>query len=153
MAIISKLRIPLQVVEGRLILAAVIECKKLRIPRHIIEFVIDTGSPNSYFSDKDTRRLQIPVSDKASSGEVDFGGSSYKQIILPKIAFHLLAEDKTTMELDVSIYALKTTKSSIKKLQVAQALPSILGMEFLKEQKLSLHVILTENLAFLQYES
>ena len=54
-----KNRIPLQIVGGRLILTAVIECASLRIPRQIMDFVIDTGSADSYFSEKDVIRLQI----------------------------------------------------------------------------------------------
>ena len=56
-----KERIPLQIIGRRLILTSVIECKSLRIPRRIMEFTIDTGSPNSYISDKDVRKLQIPI--------------------------------------------------------------------------------------------
>ena len=58
-----KERIPLQVVEGRLVLTTVIECPSLRIHRQFMDFVLDTGSPDSYLSDKDVRRLQIPMKD------------------------------------------------------------------------------------------
>ena len=148
-----KKRIPLQIVEGRLILTAVVECQSLRIPRQIMEFVIDTGSADSFFSGKDVARLQIPISEKPSKGKVDFAGSRYKQISLPKIKLYLLIEDKSgTVSFDASISALKTTKTSPSKVQMSHALPSILGMNFLREQKISLHVILTENLAYLECE-
>lgn len=149
-----KQRIPLQIVEGRLILTCVIECPALRIQRQLMDFVIDTGSPNSYFSDKDVRRLQIPIKNRPIKEEVDFGGSRFKQVSLPKITMYLLKENKEegyhTLNIDLS--ALKTTKCSEKKIQMAQMLPSILGLDFLKEQKVSLHVILTEDLAYLEFE-
>ncbi len=66
-------------------LTTLVECSSLRIHRQIMDFVIDTGSPDSYFSEKDVIRLQIPVSGKPPKDEVDFGGSRYKQIELPKI--------------------------------------------------------------------
>lgn len=148
-----KSRIPLQVVEGRLVLTGVIESKRLRIPKQIMEFVMDTGSQNSYLSYLDVLRLQVPISDKTSDKEVDFGGSRFEQILLPKLKIYLLTDDKvTTLDLDVQMSALKTTKTSPKKVQIAEALPSILGMDFLKEQKLSLHVILSEELAYLEAE-
>ena len=144
---------PLQIVEGRLVLTAVVECPKLRIHRQIMEFVIDTGSQNSYLGYKDVMRLQIPLNEKHSKGEVDVGGSRYKEIELPKMKFHILTEDKlSTISLDVEIHALRTTKTSTQKIQIAQALPSIIGMNFLKDQKLSLHVIPTENIAYLEYD-
>jgi hypothetical protein len=48
--ILLKTRIPLQIVEGRLVLHAVIECPRLRVHHHIIEFVVDTGSQDSFLS-------------------------------------------------------------------------------------------------------
>lgn len=147
-----KNKIQLQVIEGRLVLTTVIECKSLRIQRQLMDFVVDTGSPNSYLSDKDVRRLQIPIKEKLSKEEVDFGGSRFKQVSLPKIEMYLLKEESgKPLTLSVTISALKTTKTSAKKIQVAQTLPSILGLDFLREQKLSLHVILTEELAYLEY--
>lgn len=149
-----KERVPLQVIEGRLVLTSVIECPSLRIPRQIIDFVIDTGSSDSYLSDKDVRRLQIPIKNRASKGEVDFGGSRYKKISLPEITLYLLKEDKEEgyHTLKIRLSALKTTKISERKVIIAQALPSILGLDFLKEQKISLHVILNEDLAYLEFE-
>jgi len=97
-------------------------------------------------------KLQIPISGKSSKGEVDFGGSRYKQIGLPKIKAYLLTEDRQSIAVSLSLSALKTTKTSDKKIQVAQALPSILGMDFLRDQKLSLHLILTEELVYLEKE-
>lgn len=152
---LTKERIPLQVIEGRLVLTSVIECESLRIHRQIMDFIIDTGSPDSYFSQKDTVRLQIPVKGKPSFGEVDFGGSRFEQIRLPKFKLYLLKECKEKheyLETYAELSALKTTKASEKKIIIAQQLPSILGMDFLKQRKLSLHVILTEDIAYLQYE-
>jgi len=63
-------RFPLQIVENRLILTAVIECDSLRIRRQIAEFVIDTGSVDSYFSEKEVKRLQIPVKESFPSGKL-----------------------------------------------------------------------------------
>lgn len=145
-------RIPLQIIEGRIILTSVIECASLRIAKQVIEFVVDTGSSESYISEKEVIKLQIPTSEKRSSGEVDFGGSRYSQIELPKITFYMLDEEKKPVRIEASFYALKTNKTSPYKIQAASALPSIIGTNFLKEQKLSLHVIMSEEIAFLERE-
>lgn len=148
-------RIPLQIIEGRLVLTAVIACSHLRIHKQILDFVIDTGSSESYLSDKDVRRLHIPIKGRRSIGEVDFGGSRFNRISLPEFDMYLLQEDKQKNEsaqIKLSISALQTTKSSPKNIQVAQTLPSILGLDFLKHQKISLHVILSEDVAYLQCE-
>jgi len=144
-------RIPLQIVEGRLVLATVIECKSLRIQRQFLEFIIDTGSPDSYISEKDALKLHIPTKDKPSSGYVDFGGSRYKVIKLPEFIFYVLKENATA-ELKLSLKTLKSEKTSPEKIKMSQVAPSILGLDFLKSQKLSLHVFMNENLAYLEFE-
>lgn len=149
-----KLRIPLRIEEGRVILTAVVECPSLRIHKSLIEFVVDTGSPVSFLSERDVKRFHVPLG-FGFEGEIDFGGSRFKQVSLPKITMYLLPELREKDEpltLSVSLSALKTTKTSPVKVQIAQTLPSILGLNFLREQKLSLHVILTEELVYLQYE-
>ncbi|MBI2650751.1 hypothetical protein HYX04_05590 [Candidatus Woesearchaeota archaeon] len=148
-------RIPLQIIEGRLVLLALVECRHLRVRKQLVEFVIDTGSPESYIGQRDSTKLQIPVKDKKNEGIVAFGGSQYKKIILPPFNFYLLKQDKQKndyISLKVNLRALKTSKISEQKIQAADALPSILGLNFLREQKLSLHVVLTEDMAYLQIE-
>ena len=143
-------RIYLQIIEGRLILIAIIECESLRISKQIVQFVVDTGSSDSFLSELDVKRLKIPIKDKEVKNEIDFGGSRFKQVSLPKINLYLLKENKETDLFKINLSALKTTKLSEKKIQIAQTLSSILGIDFLKEQKLSLHIILSENLAYLE---
>jgi len=150
-----KERIPLQIIDGRLVLATVIENRSLRISHKLMDFVIDTGSPDSYISDKDVRTLQIPTKNRPTVEDVGFGGTSFKQIEIPKMTMHILKEDKANKEyhtLKVSLSALKTTKTNDKNKQIAQTLPSILGLDFLIEQKISLHVILEEKIAYLELE-
>ncbi len=144
-------RIPLQIVEGRLVLTAVIECKKLRIQRQFLDFVVDTGSPESYIAEKDSLKLQIPT-DREHTGHVDFGGSRYSIIKLPEFIFYVLKGDEP-VQLNIFINALKSSKTSPEKIKISQALPSILGLDFLKNQKLSLHAYMTENLAYLEFET
>jgi hypothetical protein len=154
MANISE-RIPLQIINNQLILFATFSCSSLRVHHAFMKFVIDTGSPESFISDNDVSKLQIAMKDRENAGLIDFGGSRFKRAILPEAKIDILLEDKTenlSIQLSHSFYALKTTKSNEKKKQTAQALPSILGLNFLKEHNLSLHVIMTENLAYLQRE-
>lgn len=151
---IPRQRIPLQIVSGRLLLPTVLECPALQIGPCFIEFVIDTGSPSSLLSEREVKRLQISL-EQHDEGEVDFGGSRFKKISLPLCTLHLLPEKQDSDEpvvLAVSLAALRASKTFPPQRQTAPTLPSILGLNFLREQKLSLHVILTEELAYLQYE-
>ncbi len=149
-----KTRIPLEIAENRVVLNAVMESKGLRIAHRFIRFVLDTGSPYSFLSEKEVLRLQIPIKDRVIAGEVDFGGSRFNRVELPPVILHLLLEDKIRYtSFDVHLKALKTTKQSPEKRRTAQALPSVLGMDFLTEQKLSLHLFPSEKIAYLESES
>lgn len=150
-----KERIPLKIVDYQVILSAFLHSPKLRITHRYIEFVIDTGSPYSFLNETEIHRLQIPIKDRISREEINIGGSHYQSIGLPKITMYLLTEDHPNKHVSflTSLQVLKTTRQSTEKIQTAQALPSILGMDFLFEQKISLHVIPTENLAYLQCET
>jgi len=141
---------PLQIVEDRVVLAAVAECRNLRVLHHLIEFVIDTGSKDSFLSEKDVVKLQVPVMGKPVKGQVDFGGSRFNQVELPEFTLHILDEAKKAIAVKTKLMAVKTTKTSEDKIQRALALPSILGMDFLKEQGFKLVVVAKEGLARLE---
>ena len=147
-------RIVVQIIDGRLVLPAVINSPSLRITNKLIEFVIDTGSQESYLSDKEIRKFQISISDRPIGGQVNFGGSTYNYVKIPMVSLYLLQEDKEKgyHTFNINLSALITTKLAEKKVQMAQALPSILGMDFLRDQKIALHVIMAENLAYLEVE-
>ena len=135
-------------------LLVLISCDKLRIRMRPIKFVLDTGSPESYLSQIDIQKLQIPLSSRETTDKINLGGSQYNTISLPKFKFYMLKDDKSIIEKDdITLYALQPLTTSPTKLQFSQTLPSILGLDFLREQKLSLHVILTEDMTYLQYEN
>ena len=145
-------RIPLTV-ENKLRIPSLISCEKLRVRMRPISFVVDTGSSESYLSLIDISKLQIPLGHKETTGKVNFGGSTYNTISLPKFTFYMLKEDKSALKREnVTLFALQPITTSPTKLQFSQTLPSILGLDFLKNQKLSLHVVLTEDMAYLQLE-
>ena len=148
-----KPRIPLHLIESRVILQAMVECKKLRMPKHYLRFIIDTGSPNSYLSEEEVTHYHIPMKNRTILGHTDLGGSRFRHAQIPPLSVYLLTEDDKLIPLQMNLLALKTTKESLDHIQTAQSLPSILGMGFLFEQKLSLHIIPTENLAYLQCEA
>lgn len=149
-----KERIPLQIIEGQLVLLSAVECPNLRVSRQIMRFVIDTGSSNSYLSDKDVRMMQIPVKDRSTKEDVNVGGSKFKQVSIPQFTVYLLKEGKGRdyIKIQVTLSALKTTKCSEKKIQTAQTIPSLLGLDFLKEQKAVLYVNVNEEISYIEFD-
>lgn len=148
----NKDRIGLQFDDLRLQLMAAIEWKGLK-QAQLISFVIDTGSPESFISQAEVEKLQIPTKNRPVEGEIDVGGSRFKKIDIQKITLHLLKEGSSAMlSLSTKLSALKTTKTSEHKKSIAHTLPSILGLDFLMTHNLSLHVFPKEKIAYLQTE-
>ncbi len=148
-----KERISLKIIDDRFFLYAVATSRSARVRNELVSFVIDTGSNISFLSNKDVLKMQASLPEH-NDGEIDFGGSRFKKARLPKINIHVLKEGKSReyFTFKTTLYGLKTTKESEKKKEIALELPSVLGVDFLREQKLSLHYISTENMAYLEKE-
>ena len=146
-------RIPLVFSGDQIVLVCAIECKSLRIHKRLARFIIDTGSINSFLSTKDVISLQVPVSGVKADDQVDFGGSRFDRVELPKFNIYVFKEDKNSNEyitLKIKISALRSNKKSKEKIQIAESLPSILGMDFLKEQRLALYVNPAEKISYME---
>ncbi len=68
------------------------------------------------------------------------------------IFYRAVLKENTTAELKLSLNTLKSEKTSPAKIKMSQVAPSILGLDFLKSKKLSLHVFMSEDLAYLEFE-
>ncbi len=145
-------RIPLKFIDERIILTCLIECPQFRIRKHILEFVLDTGSKDSILSPLETTRLQIPVSSLDRKGDIPIGGSVFEKLQVPEFIFHVLTEDHSLLSLRQELNALKISKISEKKKDLVSALPSILGIDFLKNNKMSLHFFPLEEIVYLEQE-
>jgi hypothetical protein len=148
-----KPRISLVYVDDQIVLPALIESRSLRINMQVVSFVLDTGTRNSYFSEKEVQKLQISLAGRPSAGKINFAGASYESVLLPKITMRLLKEGgQVPLNLQVTMHALKSKRKSEDKKTIAEFLPSLLGMDFLRENNLSLHVVPKEHIAYLEYE-
>jgi hypothetical protein len=146
-------RIKLDIIDGQLILTALIECPQLRIRKRLMTFVIDTGSEQSLLSDAAVKTLQVSLDGKSTHGQIRFGGATYDCIELPKTTFYVLLDDlRTPRKLSVTLTALRTQRISERKRQAAEALPCVLGIQFLQDQGIALHYLPKEKLAYLELE-
>lgn len=144
------MRIPL-IVKEHITLIAVIEWKGVKHPQ-MVDFVVDTGSVDSFFSQAEVERLQIPIKNRNVKDQIAFGGSLFNKVDIPELTFFVFTEAKVPIHFNVNLCALKTTKTSEKNKQIAKNLPSIIGLDFLYKHNLSLHFIPSEKIAYLQKE-
>jgi hypothetical protein len=146
-------RVNLQIVNDQLVLVAVIECRALRLAKKMTTFIIDTGSNQTLLSDASVKALQISLDGRATAGHVRFGGATYDNIPLPKTTMYILLDDwRSVKKLQVTFSAVRTRRIEAKKKEAAEALPSIIGIDFLKAHSMALHYLPKENLAYLEFD-
>lgn len=149
------MKIPLQFYDGRLIVLVSLTSSKYRLGIAHAQFIVDTGSSVTFISDGDALRLGIPMSSLPFSQHVRMAGSVFELYEISHIKVHFKhkeeQEDKI-ISFDYKYYVSKSTKRDQKSRDIAQAFPSILGMDFLKENKLKLVVIPHKDIAYLEEE-
>jgi len=144
-----KLRVPLRITRNHVVLHAVVSTRKRQ---QIVAFVIDTGSIDSYLSTSVTRNLDIPFNASRRTHYVSLGGMRFNKMPSSSVQVYAWA-GKTRMNRDryikrsINLYGLRPTRRAG---HDPVALPSILGLEFLREQRLSLHMHLDEGIAYLE---
>jgi hypothetical protein len=141
--------VPLRIDKKRIILPVFIDCPKLRIRMQYAEFVIDTGSPESYLNQHESQRLQIPIRDRPIMGSVAFGGSRFSHVELPEMTFHMYTENGP-VSANAKLQTLITSEKPSKEKIEGSQLPNIIGISFLELQNLGLHVIIHEDNAYLE---
>lgn len=147
-----KSRINLQFIDNRIYLTSLLYAPRLRILYKAIRFALDTGSPASFFSQAEVKRLSIHTGSLAEEGFIFFGGSKHKVRVASAVDLIMLTDQNEKKEFKHNMQAIETTKKNLQNLQVVETLPSIIGLDFLKEHKLSLHVFPSQQLAYLEVE-
>ncbi len=132
-------------------LVALARSEKLRIAPSMVWFVIDTGSPMTFFSQAETKILKIPLEGRREKEVIQFGGFNFKSIETEDFNIYMLI-DKNNFNITHKMDAIKVTRMSEDARIKAESLPSIMGMDFLKKHNLSLHIYPAEELACLQRE-
>ncbi len=117
-----------------------------------IKAIIDTGSPVTVISEGDALKMQIPVSNLPSGGHhYGLGGSAIELKYMTDITFSMrTVEEKTE---NVHFDQIGISKSAIRDeraLRISQAVPSIIGLDFLRDNKFTLHIDLTKNELYLE---
>ena len=105
-----KERISLIFSEKSLYLVAIVESKKLRMSYKQVQFAVDTGSPESFFSQGDVKKLNIPMSHLEDKGHINFGGSKHKVKIASEVKLMVLKEGNQKKEFVYDMGAVETTK-------------------------------------------
>ena len=139
------MKIPLTITSERVIATAHVKYKRVF---GYISFFVDTGSDVSFISTTDAFRLKLSPTTFPFKRNIIIGGSS---LALKKMEKVLLTFKTERLKREVvNCPEFLIAQALRKKDKTAQSVPSILGLAFLKEHKLALHVNPSGSEAYLE---
>jgi predicted aspartyl protease len=146
------MKIPLQISkEKRLSVVALMDAPRYRVRNYPITFFVDTGSNETFVSEMDTQRFSIPISKMPFIKHIYIGTSVYALHSLEDVALVFKTEDNSIERINMSkMNAAVSTKKGAESRQLALSTPSLLGVDFLFQNRLKLVFSPAENIAYLE---
>jgi len=141
------MKIRLIIAKERVVVTASVRYK--RVFGHI-EFFVDTGSDTSFISPTDAVRLKLSPASFPFKCNAKIGGSSLALNKMENVSLAFLNENGEKEELNNPEFLIACGVR--KKDETAYSIPSIIGLNFLKEHKLELRVNPAKNEAYLERE-
>ncbi len=149
------MRIPLKIFRDRILLLVNIRCNeryRLASPFLPVEFLIDTGSNETFLNYNHITKYNLPINLMEKAGrEINLVNGTYELLKMQTKGLSFKDENGETKLLSVqSINVARPKMTSEKNLAISYQIPAILGLDFLKENKLILFVDMHNNLAYLE---
>ena len=143
------MKISLELTQGLISVTALVRIKNWRVYGSI-KFFIDTGSPKSFIGEQDATRLQIPIKKVNFNERAIMGGTS---ISIGKIESNVRISFITkNQSLPIEPLNFYVSKGMWKKEGLVCPNPSILGNDFLLENKFALYHNPYKNITHLERE-
>ena len=125
----------------------------VRSPRFfgIIEALIDTGSPFTVLSTMDALKLKVPIKRMRRGESVSLAGFRFFNYPIKNPSIRFRTEDAKSLKIDLpKMGVLVPTKIDKKTLQDVKHIPSIIGNDFLEDQRFALYFNPTAKVAYLE---
>lgn len=145
------MKIPLEFKDGHLVLHAVVNTKRFY---STVKFVIDTGSKVTFLNVKDVEKMQIPASNLPFFRNADIGGVAVALHELDKVTIRCGtdADSRIALVEEKRILAAVGLRKNKEDIQKTRLMPTILGTDFLLQNKLALYFNPAKNIAYLEKE-
>jgi len=119
-----------------------------------LEGVIDTGSPRTVLSAADACRLNIPFKNLSSTDPIrGYGKGGCPALKINKFSIRIKSEDDSSklLEFPIDVVDFPTLNKLDEKTKAHSfTMPTLLGLDFLEINKLSLFIDCKNNIAFLE---
>lgn len=146
------MKIPLEYVDGRIFVKTTVSVAGAHIGLFPIYFVIDTGSPETFISEGEAIKVNLPLGKFSFEKHTSMGGSKYELNILRKsTTFYFKSEEGKSVKITLPLIKVsKGTKKGQIDRQIAFNFPSIIGTDFLEKNGFVLYCNLKENKCYLE---
>lgn len=118
--------------------------------------MIDTGSPFTVISPKDLLRFRIPLKKyiHVQGQSVKIAGFSFKRHEMGTVGITFRTENKTPISIESSLFNMMTPTKWSKQIQKnIQAIPSILGTDFLEDHEAAVYFDPSTKTAYLELKN
>lgn len=143
------MRIPLKIVDGRLVANAILLSQEYHFGASPLLFVVDTGSDATFISEGDALRLQIPVKILQPIEVFQMAGAKYHLLLGKKGSLYFKTEENKSLRIDLTNIPLARSTSKHKP---ESDFPSILGTDFMIAHGFSLYFNPKKDIHYLEKE-
>ena len=146
------MKFPLDILHDRIILSVLFDAPSYRIRLKRIGFCIDTGSPKTYISSGTANIIKIPLSHlNSGEGITRLGGVKFSSFIMKNVELKLKTDQSSLQSFKIpEIEVLNPTKTTEEAKNVAYSTPSIVGLDFLRENNLKFYCDIAKDEAYLE---
>lgn len=140
-------KIPIEINQDRLVLVVVLHVDGARgFPFLRTSLVVDTGAPYTLINSVDFKRLNLPIDILNHRNYTKIGGCTVDcSTINRKTQLFLKDSEGKQISFDYKEFAFMKPRDA-----TTDTLPSLLGVDFLRENKLRLFFSPTENIAYME---
>jgi len=135
------MKIPLEVnPDGLIYTTIIIKAPKYHVKHGLKDFYIDTGSPTTYISERHAQELNVPFKCLTRKEDVmRIGGTNFFAHDMKRVHFGLKNDKEEIVYFVLDTQVVKGSKIKSKEREIALSLPSIIGNDFLINNKLKLY--------------
>lgn len=145
------MKIPLQIANGLISTIATIRAPRYHVNPKPIKFYVDTGSPETFLSERDALTLNIPFLKLSFSKHTRIGGTTFETLKMEDVTLYFKDEENKSEIIKLpSIQIIKGSKQNEEERMKALSIPSLLGTDFLLSNNFALYFHPSMNIAFLE---
>lgn len=147
------MKIPLKIIDGKIFVNSIITALRYRIGISQVEFIVDTGSNETFISEGTALKLNVPINKLSFEKHVRMASSTLQLFKMSNVTLFLKNDENKSEKINLPfIYVMQGTKKDVQSKMAAQSYPSILGTDFILNNKFTLIFTPHKNIAYLKRE-